>query len=52
MSILVVVDNRVALNGVDLSDEKVVHVKITPPDNEVLAFELFWAWHELSMTSV
>jgi len=51
MSVLVEVDNRVALNGVDLPDEKAVHVKITPPDNEVLWFELFRAWHSLTAGS-
>jgi hypothetical protein len=45
MSVLVVVDNRVALNAVDLPDEKAVHMKITPPNNEVFGFELFRAWH-------
>jgi hypothetical protein len=44
--------NRVALNGIDLPDEKAVHVKITTPDHEFLGFELFRAWHSLFMISV
>ncbi len=38
---MVVVNNRVGLNGVKLSDEKAVHVKRTTSDHEVFWRESF-----------
>src|SRR5947207_11080045 len=52
MSILVVVNNCVALDGVNLTDKKTVHVKITSADDKVLEFESLWVWHSLPMISV
>jgi hypothetical protein len=39
MSILVVINKRVALDGVDLSDEKAIGMKIRSPDHEVFGLE-------------
>jgi hypothetical protein len=42
MPILIVLSNRVALDGVNLPDEKSVHVKITADDDKVFGFESLW----------
>ena len=51
MPVLIVVNNCVALNGVNLSDEKSVHVKITAADLKVLWFESLRVWHGFPMIS-
>jgi hypothetical protein len=40
-----VVNNHVALNGVDLPNEKTVDVQITCPNYEVLGSDSLWVGH-------
>ena len=46
MAILVVVNDRVALDAVDLPDEKTVDVKITASDNEILGSGFLLCRHD------
>jgi len=46
MAILVVVNDRVALDTVDLPDEKTVDVKITASDNEILGSGFLLCRHD------
>ena len=46
MCVLVVVKNRVAFNGVNLSDEELVYVKIAATHRQVFGLESLWFLHE------
>jgi len=50
--ILVVINNRVTLNGVNLSDEESIYVKITATDYEGFWRESHRVWHGFFMASV
>jgi hypothetical protein len=50
MAILVVVNDRVALDAVNLPDKKTIDVKITASDNEILGSEFLWCRHDQEIT--
>ena len=45
MAILVVVNDRVALDAINLADKKTIDVKLTASDNEILGSEFLWCRH-------